>query len=371
MDAVFPFVTAVFAFIMPLQFTLPIEYVDYRIGVDVEDPVWPIFEGWEMTPTVVIRNVGVRPLNLTSTITTMQEDLRYNYKFLIFLEPNAKSEIKASKIKLGPPGTYSIIVTLELNEKPLSFPAYNRMWINGEEVEVPSRGFYPETFYVYPILSLITALSIVFGASVPSTIYLLNRRAEHRREAKNQPNLSIFFDPSNNPDYFTPILDFTSPEGQSLNVTRRFLRVVIRNDGEATAELCKATIRIIQRPSSCTSLSGEPKPLRWETGNVYQDIHPLGGEEPLHVAFSDRRVPIGPIPNLRCSEQAGDASLYAWLSTPDGIQNIYILRNQDGLCLGDFEVEISVRPKRGHLTSGLFRIHVVQNWRELSMSRIS
>lgn len=367
-----PLLIVAFFFIMPVQHTPAIEYVDYKISVDIEDPSWPIFEGWETRSRAVITNVGLRPLNFTSTITILKDDLKYEYKFTsVVINPNEKLEIPSDKFKVGPSGTYSVFVSIESNEKIPEFPVYNRLWINDILADVPSSAHVNEIFYVYPILSLITAISIGVGSFVPSIIYVLNLQREHQREARNQPSLSIIFDSVNNPDYFTPILGFTGPQGQPTNITRRFIRIIIRNDGRETAELCKASARVVRRPNSCNSLSGEPKTLRWEMGNVYQDIYSRGGEEPLHVVFSDIRSPIGPIPTIRCSQQTGDASLYAWISTPDGIQNMSVFRNQDGLCLGDFEVEVTVRPKRGQPTSGIFRITVTPNWTQLNMSRIS
>jgi hypothetical protein len=193
-------------------------------------------------------------------------------------------------------------------------------------------------------------------------------RVKELQEA-NVPRLAIEYDPHDS-DQYTPQLQIltqavapVSPQPEILQVYRRFLKVNIRNDGTVVAERCKATLRLIRFPKGVVHPSTEPKPLRWDSGVKRADVGANGGRELLHVVLSHSEI----LPDSRKTQ-----SFFAFVSTPDTVRIVRPpFRAQDLMGIGDFEFQLVVQAKTGQSISGVFRVHVTENWEDLAMERIA
>jgi hypothetical protein len=175
--------------------------------------------------------------------------------------------------------------------------------------------------------------------------------------AAQRPKLSIVYDPHGLPDQFAPAL-----ETFGLGLSRKFLKVKIINTGIAVAENCKATLKAIKWDEKAKPPSKEPKPLLWDSGEKYQDIGAINGEELLHIVLSDSRL----APSNR-------DEVFALVSTPDTVRMIpsSVIRAQDAIGRGDYDFELTITSKDGHQIKGTFRAHVTENYMDLAMERIS
>jgi hypothetical protein len=208
--------------------------------------------------------------------------------------------------------------------------------------------------------------------------YSFFRREEEK--AEYVPRLSLEYDAREN-DQYTPQLvvgaepipteikklvaesDGQIPLPEPHLISRRFLKISVRNTGLAVAKHCNAMLRVVHwDEQNSLRPSREWKPLRWDIGVNYTDIGAVNGSSMLHVALSDNRVGTLDIPDR-----------YAFVSTPDVVKypELAAWRMQDGMSVGDFDFELVVRAKTGHEISGIFRVHVTAKWEELAMERIS
>lgn len=193
---------------------------------------------------------------------------------------------------------------------------------------------------------------------VELTIFWTQRDAERARV----PSLTIEYDPVGLPDVFVQQLELVSEGGQKLNITRRFIRVVVKNAGQGVAEQCKATLKITKWDPQTRAPSKEAKPLKWESGSYYQDIGARGGSEILHVILSDSRFEV---------PAATSENYHALVSTPDTVNNLNIIRAQDALGIGDFEFELMVRARSGQFVMAAVRARITTDWRNLLLERLS
>ena len=80
-----------------------------------------------------------------------------------------------------------------------------------------------------------------------------------------KPKLSIEYN-SSEPNDFTPILELVSPDGTGTGIKRRYLKVLIRNIGNATAVKCKAELKVLQINNKIQNRHpSDTKILCWET----------------------------------------------------------------------------------------------------------
>lgn len=207
------------------------------------------------------------------------------------------------------------------------------------------------------------------------------------------PDLEIIWKPEENHDLYTPsnsvkldsVPDEYLPEITVRNnrianrtniafVERQHLRVLVRNTGQKTAKSCTATIHIEKdgKLSGCMAFSTEPKPLRWVSSigaiETAVDIPPYGGEQALDVIFSDNFGPYSILDRVCKVDNSSDnkAPLRAYAATPTAYRYPW-MRNQDGFCMGRFNVAITIycqnsRPKIGHYT-----LQVGDRWNEVIM----
>ncbi len=201
----------------------------------------------------------------------------------------------------------------------------------------------------------------------------------HNLEAK-VPNLAIEYDPNRNSALFTPEVEIllTSQVNVSSTISgvpismgriiRKSLRVEVRNTGKIVAERCTAELKIVETSSPAVRKpSDEPKQLLWETSQeVQQDIGALVGHASLNVLFSDDRLPI-------VQPQTDPQRIMALVATPPSarMNPVNVIRAQDGFGRGEFVSELTVASKDGSSVVGRFRIRVTDDWRGLSMERIS
>jgi hypothetical protein len=224
-----------------------------------------------------------------------------------------------------------------------------------------SLSYYAEPLEIWTSSGTLLAEGLGFTglALVEVSIFLMAKE----NEAEKVPELTIEFD-RNDRDQYTPELrlgtqvDASQTPAKEIPITRRFLKVNVRNRGVSVAEQCKATLRVITRGQGTPST--EPKPLRWDTGASRQDIGAVNGLEPLHVVLSDSRMAT---PDFK--------GIFALVATPDAVANLQIIRAQDGMQEGDFEFELNVTSTGGEQATAVFRVHVTRNWQELMMERIS
>ncbi len=115
-------------------------------------------------------------------------------------------------------------------------------------------------------------------------------------------------------------------------------------------------------PKEARRPSQEPKTLLWEGGETYKDIG-IRRTEYLHVVLSDSRLG---------SVVPAEENLFAFVSTPETVKMIppAFFRAQNGFGVGASDFELVVASESGESSTGIFRVHVTNNWRELTMERI-
>jgi len=208
-------------------------------------------------------------------------------------------------------------------------------------------------------------------------------RTQEAEDAK-VPRLSIEYDPNGTQDLYVSQAELipTPPQAPAgvfygvdgagvpapFRLIRQSLRVVVGNAGPVAAERCTAELKIIETSSPAARRpSAEPKGLLWETSqDTHQDIAALVGHAVLNVMFSDTR--------LSTERQPTETTpLYALVATPDSIRMIPsgIIRAQDGFGRGEFVAELTVVARNGSHLTAKFRIRVTDDWRQLSMDKIS
>lgn len=177
------------------------------------------------------------------------------------------------------------------------------------------------------------------------------------------PQFDIEFDIDDH-DQYTPqlIVGFykLNPKARkNIPIERRFIKVAVRNRGIAVARRTKATLQLVSSPKGAIVPSSEPKELRWETGETRQDIGAVNGLELLHIVLSDSRV--GTITQNH----------FAYIATPNTLNELGHFRNQDGIGLGSFVFHLVVtETKTGHQWDAHYKVTVSKNWRKLTMARV-
>jgi len=117
-------------------------------------------------------------------------------------------------------------------------------------------------------------------------------------------------------------------------------------------------------PTNTIHPSEDPKPLLWATDETRQDIG-RNDYELLYVVLSDTRL---------SSPVFKETNYHALVATPPTARlrdNPYTIRAQDAFGRGDFDAEIVVNPKSGDTITAVFRVHITDDWRQISMERIS
>lgn len=130
------------------------------------------------------------------------------------------------------------------------------------------------------------------------------------------------------------------------------------------ARKCKAYLLVTKSSEDTKRPTNEPKQLTWTNSTLSQetDIGARIGAELLHVVFSDSQF-----------EYLGNIDgIYAMVSVLHNLPSKKLIdRPQDGFGIGDFEAELSIIAEDGTCAKSTFAIHVSQNFRELSMRKLS
>ena len=225
------------------------------------------------------------------------------------------------------------------------FATYLLLNINSTAFSLPQPTFQ-FTLTLDPVQ--IGSIAVVFTLAL-----LVFRRELVASGPKTQPSkLDITIDPSQ-PSRYSPQLMVVTPVGSA---KRKFCKVLVGNTGSSVAERCKATISLLKwSPQDVRHFTENDLQLLWENGSLLQDIGALQGREFLHVVFSDERTTNDP----------GDYR--AFLSTPDGIQQLSPLRAQEAMGSGEFEVEITVVSIHGSSASKKLKVTTSPDWRDLRL----
>jgi hypothetical protein len=76
------------------------------------------------------------------------------------------------------------------------------------------------------------------------TCTFFRRRADQEEKRRNQPNLSVFYEPQASPDTYSPARGY--PLANGALIERKYLRIGVENNGDGVAEHCDARPRVPQ-----------------------------------------------------------------------------------------------------------------------------
>ncbi len=176
-----------------------------------------------------------------------------------------------------------------------------------------------------------------------------------------KPKLDIVFN-QNEPSRYSPQLSFLNEEGKDSGVTRRYLKVLITNQGRAVARHCYGTVELLAwNPIDVRHAPHDRGPIQllWDTNNLFEDVPARRGYRLLHIAFTDSRT----------NTMEGDYR--AFFSTSDGIMKPTVFLAQDSLGQGEFQIRIIVTSEKGDTKTRKFRIHTSGDWQDCYMEPIS
>lgn len=177
-----------------------------------------------------------------------------------------------------------------------------------------------------------------------------------------KPELSIEYNPLD-PNNFTPILELVNSNGISTGIKRKYLKVLVKNTGDATAVKCKAELKILQTNDKAEQRHpSDTKTLCWD-GEItkYMNIGKKKDKEFLHIVFADS--------NFEQKHLAGDLDIYAVASTKESLHTISSTRAQDGFGIGDFETELNIIGD-GISIKQRMTLHVDRNYEVLNINII-
>jgi hypothetical protein len=148
-----------------------------------------------------------------------------------------------------------------------------------------------------------------------------------------KPKLSIEYNQLD-PNNFAPILELVYPDGKPTGIKRKYLKVVVKNTGSATAIKCKGELHILdnidkRHPSDIKKLCWDGQETR------YMDLGKNGDKEFLHIIFADS--------NFEGKHRNGGLDIYALASTKESLYpSAPIINAQDAFGIGDFEAELNI-----------------------------
>jgi hypothetical protein len=223
-------------------------------------------------------------------------------------------------------------------------------------------GFYL-ALYLQSQIALLAGIAVLFAflTWLGSGTDIIGLLRDWYKEKGAKVIFTIEHDPQGAFSIYASTLELITTSGERTNISRKYLKVGIRNSGGIVAKQSKATLQIIKAPTETRAPSPEAKTLYWDNGQIYQDIG-INRPEYLHVVLSDSR--------LGTMIPATD-NLFALVSTPDTVKMTppNFIRAQDGLGRGEFEFKLVVTAESGETVEGTIRVNVTDNWRELSMEK--
>ena len=153
---------------------------------------------------------------------------------------------------------------------------------------------------------------------------------------------------------------------------RRFINVTVQNNGRGLAENCGVRLKLLHKTDGCQWLSFNEKSLAWNDGNIGRTIGARGNKAIFHLAFSQQLLTTdqqNDITPLYCNIAKRKVKINSWIGTRDALEKPE-LRDQDGLCQGEFTVHIEVITQYGHRAYKHFIIAVGDDWHSLNVTMI-
>jgi len=225
-----------------------------------------------------------------------------------------------------------------------------------------SGGFYL-ALYTQSQIALLAGIAVLlaFLTWFGSGTDIITLLRDWYKESLQKVEFSLEYNPQSNPHLYAPMLELLTMTGQRTNISRKYLKLGIKNNGGMVAKQCKVTLQFVNSETGTRAPSQEPKVLLWENGQIYQDVG-MNRTEYVHVVLSDNRLETSP-----------EEDIFALVSTPDTVNMIppNTIRAQDGFGVGDSEFDLVVTSESGETLTARMRVHVTNRWQELAMEKIN
>ena len=225
-------------------------------------------------------------------------------------------------------------------------------------------GFYL-ALYIQTQIALLAGVAVLFAflAWLGSGTEIIGLLRDWYKEEHEKVEFTVEYNPQVSPFQYAPMLEIMTVTGQRTNISRKYIKIGIRNTGGIVAKQCRATLQVLTSVPPTTRLpSGEQKVLLWDTGQNYQDIG-INRAEYLHVVLSDSRLGVV-IPAAE--------NCFALVSTPDTVNMIPAggIRAQDCMGQGAIDFRLIVTSESGESIETTLRVHVTTNWQDLAMEKV-
>jgi hypothetical protein len=212
-----------------------------------------------------------------------------------------------------------------------------------------------ESFFIKP------ELKIIYEPE-DKTVEYISELEDHRWGVLEETDIKIF-----KPEGLQfPLPPFFYPK-------RRFINILVKNEGRGLAENCEVNIRLLDKANGCQWLSYEEKPLVWNEGSIRTTIGARGDKAMFHLVFSQQRLTTNQkdlITPLYCSIAKKKVGIRTWIGSKKALEKPEY-RDQDGLCQGEFTVHVEVFTEHGHKAYKHFTIVVGGDWHKLNVSTIA
>jgi hypothetical protein len=152
---------------------------------------------------------------------------------------------------------------------------------------------------------------------------------------------------------------------------RRFIDIIVVNRGKTVARNCEVKAqRISSKGIGCQTLGTDLKSLVWDNGETKMNIPAKSGRAKFHLIFSQQNFTTEQLRSMTpqlCKEINEKMQLHTWVGTKMALENPEYAQ-PDGLCLGDFTVEVKVSTEDGFSSeTSSFSIIVGEAWDSLQV----
>lgn len=179
------------------------------------------------------------------------------------------------------------------------------------------------------------------------------------RHVRNRPRLEIVYaHEGNDADHDRKVSVESGrlgPAWPGNKVERRYRSVMVHNRGPRIATNARAFVRITARNPKCTGPSAAESPLCWANGAMAVSIAPRVGKEKLDVAFTEREFQDQRRWDCVEGKTTDGVAVMGYLATDKNVKS-RAGTEEDGLCSGEFEVEVSVICDEGYSTPARFAV---------------
>jgi hypothetical protein len=196
---------------------------------------------------------------------------------------------------------------------------------------------------------------------------LYTKRREDDKRFFNRPRFRIEHDENRYPSIYAPARTYLP-----LDISRKYLRIHIRNKGKTVAQNCKASLIVIRSyPKQQQYPAIEDVQLAWEGSSNEVNVNTTIAREIqpderalLHVIFSDSSFPNIPV--------KPPTPIHAVISSKETLDTSFQPRIiEHGFVIGDFNIEITTHSDNTKAHKCYFRVHVGEQWDMLSMKRMT